>query len=124
MSFRCQGCGEAQPPGTLPIRRGLKGRPVEYLGYIEKEVQRVGGLEGLSYVRPTLTSHGTETVLEANLCGGCSLRAPTKPKVVDQEPKVVRFELPPRESTPWHRRKEEEERVIPQAPQHSVFSYY
>ena len=114
MSFRCQGCGEVQPPGTLPIRRRLKERPVEYLGYAEKEVQRAGGLEGLSYVRPTLTSHGTETVLEANLCGGCSLRASAKPKVVDQEPKVVRFELPPGKFTPWNRRQEEREEAYAQ----------
>lgn len=77
MSFRCDGCHEAQGDGTRPVVVVVAQRRVNYscrVGHDRYE-KVVGGT-------------GLETAKEAKLCPSCAESAPTQPKIVPGVKKV------------------------------------
>jgi len=61
MSFRCQKCGEAKPPGAQPVRQVVETRQKEYPARHTKTTEDFGG-------------SGWEIVREIVICKECAAR--------------------------------------------------
>lgn len=84
MSFKCDGCGEAQAPHRMPVKRRVKERSVTYVGSHEQNPKdRV-------YCRKEHRSHGQEAIPggEVDLCLRCARQAPVRPEVVESDKEV------------------------------------